>query len=249
MKIISVYSLKGGVGKSATSVNISYLFAKRGYKTLLWDLDPQGASSFYFKVQPKIKSSKKLWNGKLSIEESIKGSDFINLDIMPSDFSYRNLDIILDDVKKSKKRLKLLLLELENQYDLIILDSPPSISLLSDNIFYASDVILTPLIPTTLSLLTHNQLIEHLKEEKLEHKLFPFFSMVDFRKVLHKEIINSNNNGFLKTTIPFCSTIEKMGIFRNPVCEFEPNSQASKSYNDFVDELLLDVISKQKILN
>ena len=79
MKIIAVYAIKGGVGKTATAVNLAYLSANSGLKTLLWDLDPQGASSFYFRIKPKVKGgSKDLIAGKRDLDGLIKGSDFEN---------------------------------------------------------------------------------------------------------------------------------------------------------------------------
>lgn len=246
MKTIAIYSLKGGVGKTSTSVNLARVFAKLGYKTLLWDLDSQGASSFYFNIKQKEQNLKKILNNKESLDKYIKGSDYVNLDIMPADFAYRNIDLLINEAKKSKKSLKLALKDVEKDYDIVILDSPPTISALSNSIFYASDIILSPVIPTTLSVLTHNQLIEHFKSEELDLEiLFAFFSMVDIRKTLHKETMTAlkQNPKFLKQLIPFASTIERMGVHKAPVCEYEPNSIASKCYFDLTKE----IISKFKI--
>lgn len=241
MTTIAIYSMKGGVGKTSTSVNLSYNFAKMGYKTLLWDLDSQGASSFYFNVKPKVKNVKKLLNSKAGLDEYIKGSDYVNLDIMPADFAYRNFDIMLDEAKKSKKRLKLSLEDVKNDYDIAILDSPPTISALSDGIFYASDIILNPMVPTTLSILTYRQLIEHLKSEAINlSKLYAFFSMVDIRKSLHKSTMISfeHDSRFLKQLIPYSSSIERMGVYRAPVGEFDANSIASRCYHDLCCEAI-----------
>src|ERR1022692_3136712 len=95
MKIFATYNIKGGVGKTSTAVNLAYLAARDGYRVLLWDLDPQGAASFLFRTRP--------------VEDSIKGTDFENLDLLPADFTYRNLDLILDSAKKPAQRLATLL--------------------------------------------------------------------------------------------------------------------------------------------
>jgi cellulose biosynthesis protein BcsQ len=242
--------MKGGVGKTSTSVNLAYNFAKMGYRTLLWDLDSQGASSFYFNIKPKVKNIKKLLNSKAGLDEYIKGSDYVNLDIMPADFAYRNFDIMLDEAKKSKKRLKLSLQEVSGDYDIVILDSPPTISALSSGIFYASDIILNPMVPTTLSALTYNQLIEHLKDEPSNlNKLYAFFSMVDVRKALHKSTMISfkDDMRFLKQLIPYSAVIERMGVHRAPVGVFETNSIASRCYHDLASEVIAKLLAPRKL--
>ncbi|MCI5120518.1 MAG: ParA family protein, partial [Candidatus Electrothrix sp. AUS4] len=143
MAIIAVYNIKGGVGKTATSVNLSYMSAHTGKNTLLCDLDPQGSSSYYFRVKAKKKfSAEHFLQGGNQLEESIRGTDYPGLDILPADFSYRNLDITLDHMKKSKKRLKQILDPLAEEYQHIFLDCPPNITLLSENIFSAADIVL-----------------------------------------------------------------------------------------------------------
>ena len=93
MKTIALYSIKGGVGKTAACVNLAYLAAK-GRTALVCDLDPQGASSFYFRIQPKSKyNSRKFLKGGKRIAKAIRGTDFSGLDLLPADMSYRNLDI------------------------------------------------------------------------------------------------------------------------------------------------------------
>ena len=107
MIVIGIYNIKGGVGKTAASVNLSYLSSLDGYKTLLWDLDPQGASSYYYdKEQWNDASLKKIITGKVELRDIITETDYHKLHIIPSDFSYRHMDTILDQVKKSKKRIK-----------------------------------------------------------------------------------------------------------------------------------------------
>jgi len=87
LKTIGIYNIKGGVGKTATAVNLSYLASMTGYKTLLWDLDPQGASTFYFHKKQGINLSlKKIISGKGDVTDIVKKTDYINLRIIPSDF-------------------------------------------------------------------------------------------------------------------------------------------------------------------
>jgi cellulose biosynthesis protein BcsQ len=234
--------MKGGVGKTASAVNIAYLAANSGYKTLLCDLDPQGSSSFYLKVKPRKKhNSKTLIKGGHKIDKNIRGSDYENLDILPADISYRNLDLILDDIKKSQKQLKKSLSPLKDEYDYVVLDCPPNITLVSENIFHTANLILVPLIPTTLSIQTYNKLMAFFKEMKLKRNtVFPFFSMVEKRKKLHNDIMQNffnNKKRFLKSTVPYSSVVENMGIEKAPVAEFNPRSAASQAFDNLWQEI------------
>ena len=232
MKTIAAFNIKGGVGKTSTAVNLAFLASKQGYRTLVWDLDPQGASSYYFRIKPKIKgSSKNLVGGQLDLDGLIKGTDFEGLDLLPADFSFRNLDLILDGKKKPTERLQKLLAPLKHNYDLIFLDCPPTISLLSEAIFEAADVLLSPVIPTTLSQRTLEQLKAFLHDKKLKKlKLMPFFSMVDKRKKMHLDIMLTlpvQHPEILATYIPYASDIERMGSERMPLAAFSKNSARS----------------------
>ncbi len=130
MKILATYNIKGGVGKTAAAVNLAHRASVEGHRVLVWDLDPQGAATFYFRVKPKVKGGgEALVRGERELDRAIKGTDFANLDLVPADFSYRNLDLLLDDAKKPLGRLGKLLAPLKGDYDFVFLDCPPSISL------------------------------------------------------------------------------------------------------------------------
>lgn len=138
MQIVACYSNKGGVGKTATAVNLAYAFATSGRRTLLCDLDPQGASGFYFRVKP----SKKLTEARFfedveHFTKSIRGSDYDNLDILPANMSFRDFDVFLSKMKDARSRLKKALKAVKGDYDIVLLDCPPNISILSENIFRA----------------------------------------------------------------------------------------------------------------
>ncbi len=241
MKTIALYSIKGGVGKTAAAVNLSWLSSQLSPPTLICDLDPQGASSFYFRIAASKKfNSDKFLKGNKKIYRNIKATDFENLDMLPSDFSYRNLDIELADEKKPQKKLKKNLGELSDDYQFIFLDCPPNLTLLSESVFAASDIILVPLIPTTLSMRTFTQLKEFFEANKLDSsKIRPFFSMVEKQKKLHRDILDEfrNTPGFLSQTIPYNSEVEKMGIYRSPLNAVLPNSPASKAYRNLWEEV------------
>jgi len=235
MKIIGVYNIKGGVGKTATAVNVAHLAAKSGLRTLIWDLDPQAAATYYLRVKPKVKRSEKLLRGKGKgeLDDVVKGSDYPNLDLLPADFSYRNMDLLLGENKKPTLRLLKLLRPLSKEYDLVVLDCPPSISLVSENIFRAADALLLPTIPTTLSLRTMQQLLDFMEGHKLMTPVYAFYSMVDRRKRLHQDVIAAPGDPrctVLETVIPYATEVERMGIERRPVTDYRPRSPAGLAY-------------------
>ena len=164
MKTVAIYSMKGGVGKTATAVNLAYCASKSGNFTLICDLDPQAASTYYFRIKASRNfNAGKFIKGGKNIVKNIKGTDFINLDLLPSKLSYRNFDLALDALKNSTQKLKTIFKDVEDDYDYLFLDCPPGISLISENVFNASDVILVPLIPTTLSVRTYIKLLKFFK--------------------------------------------------------------------------------------
>ncbi len=244
MNVLAVYSIKGGVGKTSSAVNLAFNAARNGYRTLVWDLDPQGASSYYFRIKPKIKGgSKDLIAGKRELDGLIKGTDFENLDLIPADFSFRNLDLVLDAKKKPTQQLKKLLKPLAEEYDFVFLDCPPNISLLSEAVFEASDILLSPIIPTTLSLRTLDQLKKFIEDNSLKNLvLIPFFSMADRRKKMHREIMDNlveNHPEILTTAIPYASDIERMGLERMPLGGYINKSRSTKAYNELWQEILI----------
>jgi chromosome partitioning protein len=235
MKILASYNIKGGVGKTSTAVNIAHLAARDGQRVLLWDLDPQAAASFLFRVRPRVKGGgAALIKGSRELDAAIKGTDFERLDLLPADFTYRNLDLILDATKKPTQRLARLLRPLAAEYDLVVLDCPPGISLLSESVLHAADVLLVPLIPTTLSVRTLDQLSEFISGFNGHRpKVLAFCSMIDRRKRLHLEIaerLPAERPDVARTVIPALSLIERMSVERAPVTAFAPRSTAARQY-------------------
>lgn len=242
MTIFGIYNIKGGVGKTSTAVNLSYLSSLEGNSTLLWDLDPQGSSTFYYqKEQGNDSNLKKIITGKVELNDIITDTDYRNLYIIPSDFSYRHMDTVLDQVKKSKKRIREALKELKGEYDVIFLDCPPGISILAENIFHACDYILVPTIPTPLSFRSYEQIISFFNQDDLKKSsVIPFFSMVEMRKSIHQNMIKEFTGkipNLCTSVIPFLADVEKMGIYRKPLADFIPNSKASASFKALWKEI------------
>jgi len=233
-RVLATYNIKGGVGKTSAAINLSYLAARDGARTLLWDLDPQGASTFLLRVKPKVKGGgSKLVRGKSDPETLIKGTDFERLDLLPADFSYRHMDLALDETKRPERRLARVLAPLAADYDYVFLDCPPSISLVSESVFEAADVLLVPLIPATLSSRTFAQLRDVLAQSAKAPQVLGFFSMVDGRKRLHHEVMEqlaAEHDDVLHTAIPAAADVERMGSRRSPIAEFAARGRAAVAY-------------------
>jgi len=242
MKVIATYNIKGGVGKTTAAVNLSYLAAQDGLRTLLWDLDPQAAATYMFRVRARVKGGgQALIRGTRALDRAIKGTDFDRLDLLPGDFTYRNMDLLLDGAKHRARRLSRLLSPLAGHYDLVVLDCPPSISLVSENVLHAAGLILVPLIPTTLSLRTLDQLTDFVASfDGPRPEVLAFFSMVDRRKRLHREIVErlpTQRADIAAAAVPALAVIERMAVQRAPVPAFAPRSPAARSYQDLWAEV------------
>jgi cellulose biosynthesis protein BcsQ len=242
MTVLATYNIKGGVGKTSTAVNLAALAARDGKRVLLWDLDPQAAATFLFRIKARVKGGgKRLVRGRSDVDSLIKGTDHDGLDLLPADFSYRHMDLFLDDTKQPDRRLARVLQPLREEYDLIFLDCPPSISLVSENVFRASDALLVPLIPTTLSLRTLEQLERFLEHNDLgDLEVLPFFSMVDRRKSLHRETVatlHESHPEVLTSQIPSATEVERMGVHRQVVYELAPGSRIAHAYEELWREV------------
>jgi chromosome partitioning protein len=242
MMVVATYNIKGGVGKTSAAVNLAALAAQDGLRTLLWDLDPQGAASFLFRVRPKVRGGgRKLVRGRSDVADVLRGTDIEGLDLLPDDFSYRHMDLALDESGKPTRRLRKVLSPLAEHYDLAVLDCPPSISLVSESVFDAADALLVPLIPSTLTVRTFEQLADFVDAE-VEHRpeIVAFFSMVDRRKRLHREVVETLPDGrrdVARTAIPAATEVELMGVERSPVVVHAPRSRGARAYAELWAEL------------
>lgn len=235
MKVVATYNIKGGVGKTSAAVNLAALAARDGFRTLLWDLDPQGSATFLFRVKPKVRGGvRKLIERRSDVEDLLKGTDIEGLDLLPADFSYRHMDLALGDIKRPEARLGRVLEPLAGEYDLVILDCPPSISLVSESVFETADALLVPLIPATLSVRTFEQLLRFVADQVADPPdVVAFFSMVDRRKRLHREVVDGLGLQYpqvASAAIPSASDVERMGVTRVPLVTSSPASNAAKAY-------------------
>ena len=252
LKIIAVTNIKGGVGKTTTAVNLSYLCAASGRATLLWDLDPQGAATYTLKGEAREHvSAKKLLAGKRDLAELVLSTDYPDLDLLPADFSYRNFDVHLSARKRPTERLLKMSRSLREAYSTLFLDCAPGISLLTENVLRAADVIIVPLVPTPLSVRMLVQLRDFIAGEGWTDLLvLPFFSMVDRRRALHIEVIATTRAEFpniLTTEVPYWSAIERMTQRRAPIPAFAPHSAAATIYQSLWAEVVGRMVSSSRI--
>ena len=232
MTIIAIYNIKGGVGKTSTTINLAYNASKKN-KILVWDLDPQGASTFYLEKKVKDRDLIQKVNKK-GLSKFIKHTKFKNIDLIPADLSLK--DAYFENDKLFKNLLKNI-----TDYKYIFIDSPPTLSSISQNIFKASDVIIIPTIPTILSVRTYNQIVKYFKSYTKDRKIFTFLSMIDKRKKMHLEIsekiLKLPKKQILKTPIYNSTIVEKMGETLLPVEIFAPYSETNKLYKQLWEEI------------
>jgi chromosome partitioning protein len=234
LKTLALYSVKGGVGKTAAAVNLAYLAAQSGQRTLLWDLDPQAASTFYLRLAAKRGGARGMLEGTSRLRPLVKASDYEFLDVLPARFSFRKADGLVGAGKQARAKFAQLIAPLEKHYDLLIFDCAPGLSLVSECVLDVADGVVVPVIPTPLSVRTLQMLTKHCKAEGIGTKrLWPFYSMVDIRRTLHREICESPEMLPVKplnVRVPYASQVERMGTERAPLAAFAASSAAAQAY-------------------
>jgi len=241
MHTLAVWTIKGGVGKTSASVNLSHAAAASGTRTLLWDLDPQGATSFYLRALPRLPGGvDTLLDRSRDLMQFVQPSEFDNLFLLPADFSYRHLDLALEEAAKPKKVLAKRLRPLAAHFDLVMIDCPPSVSSVSEAVLRAADTLIVPVIPTTLSMRTLEQVRTFVAAAgKHQPRILPFLSMVDRRKRIHLDTseLCLSDGEFLRTPIPSASVVERMGVTRAPVAATLPSQPAAKAFARLWEEI------------
>jgi len=239
VKKIAVYNIKGGVGKTTTSVNLACFLAKSGLSVLLWDLDPQGGSSFFFNRQHCNNNTHgRLFDRYITIYDVIHSTESYQIDVISNDALFSDQYMIhasrMTTVNFGNNDLiKITLQEVEDDYDVCIMDCAPGRFLLHNNIFHAADLLLVPNLPAPLSIYCNNMLMADLQEDTyLAKKVLSFYNMVQVHKILHKQYLdNVKDASWMMTNyIPFYSDIELIGLTKESIFHQEKESKANICY-------------------
>ncbi len=242
---VGVYHFKGGVGKTTSALNLAWLAAKAGNRTLLWDLDPQGAASWLLGIDDSGPSMAELLEGQCTAANLLRPSAHPKLNLMPADLRQRHGDLLLarDELSRRQQRRQLreLTKPLGEEHALLLFDCPPTLSLTMENAFMAMDVLLVPLQPAPLSIRAFGQLKETLDRPRYRHlKILPFFTMLDRRRSLHMQLLREPPaalEGLLRTAIPCSADIERSFQERQVLAQSQPSSPAALAYKRLWNEL------------
>jgi chromosome partitioning protein len=241
VKKIAVYNIKGGVGKTTTSVNLACFLAKSGLSVLLWDLDPQGGSSFFFNRQNQNSNTHgRLFDKYITIYDVIHPTDSYQIDVISNDplFSdqFVNHASRMTAVSFAHHELiKMVLSEVEDDYDVCVMDCSPGRFLLHNNIFNAADLLLIPNLPSPLSVYCNNMLMDTLQQDiSLARKVLSFYNMVQIHKTLHKQYLDNRKDAFwmLNSYVPFYSDIELITLTKESLFHQQKECRAISYYFD-----------------
>jgi cellulose biosynthesis protein BcsQ len=241
VKVVACYAVKGGVGKTAAAVNLAWLASHDGYRTLLWDLDTQAAATFLLRGKTKVKGgSRRLLQGKSDAARAVRATADERLDLLPADTSYASTDLDLGATKRSEDRIGKVLAGFSDDYDIVVLDCPAGLSLLSANVVRAADVVLVPIVPSPLSLRTLDQVVDLASQTGSDAAVMAFLSMVERRRALHRDVVELLHGRYAdvaRSVVPSSALVERMGQRRRPIVATAPASPAAAAYQSLWAEL------------
>ncbi len=248
-KIIAVANQKGGVGKTTTSINLSAALAVKGKKVLLVDIDPQGNATSGFGIEKNELENTvyELMLNECSIEQCIISQVLPNLSVLPTNVNLAAAEIELIDVERKEYILKNELDWVKDKYDFIIIDCPPSLSMLTVNAMTCADSVLVPIQCEYYALEGLSQLIHtvNLVKTRLNPDLEMegvVFTMYDSRTNLSAEVVENVKENLeeriFSTVIPRNIRLAEAPSFGKPITSYDPKSAGAQSYLELADELI-----------
>lgn len=251
--VIAITNQKGGVGKTTTSINLAYFLAKSGFKTLLIDFDPQGnaTSGLGIDKQKLEGTMAEVVMRQRSLDSVVLPTKYKHLSLAPSTPHLANTEVELAQADGRFQRLKQAISDMDTQYDFIIIDSPPSLSLLTVNGLIAARYVMMPVQAEFYALEGLGQLLETMK--LIRKGLNPTLdllgvlpTMMDSRTTLstqvHDEIKKHFPGRVFKTTIPRNVRLAEAPSHGLPVGAYDRFSKGSKAYKQLAKEVVERVV-------
>ena len=248
-RIIAIANQKGGVGKTTTSINLSACLAEQGQKVLVVDVDPQGNTTSGFGIDKNNVENTiyELILGECTVEECIIRNVLDNLDIMPSNVNLAGAEIDLIGVDEREYILQKELNKVKNNYDFIIVDCPPSLSMLTVNAMTAANTVLVPIQCEYYALEGLSQLIHtiNLVKKRLNPDLEMegvVFTMYDARTNLSLQVVENVKENLkqtiYKTIIPRNIRLAEAPSHGIPINLYDPKSAGAESYRLLAEEVI-----------
>lgn len=248
-RIIAIDNQKGGVGKTTTSINLSACIAAKGKKVLVIDIDPQGNTTSGYGIEKNELENTiyELILGDCSIEDCILKEIFPNISILPSNVNLAAAEIELIGVEKKEYILKNEVDWVKDRYDFIIIDCPPSLSLLTVNAMTTADAVLVPIQCEYYALEGLSQLIHtiNLVKERLNPSLDidgVVFTMYDSRTNLSAQVVENVKSHLSQkvygTLIPRNIRLAEAPSYGKPINMYDAKSAGSESYMSLADEVI-----------
>lgn len=247
--IITIANQKGGVGKTTTAINLSAALSMLGYRTLLIDMDPQANSTVSFLDNTNIKYSSFdfLENNSLTFNEVVQTCDVENLSIIPANISIAKLEAKLIGEIDSHFRLKDKIDAIKHHFDYIIIDTPPTLGLITINTFVAATDLLIPIQPSYFALEGTDDLLETFEKIRLRSNpelsiLGVLITMYDKRIIIAQDSLNHISKTFgtnvFKTIISRNVRLEESPAYKESIFTFSPNSKGAREYMSLAKEVV-----------